>query len=89
MKTIQIIVAGCVQGVYFRKFTQRQAIKQQITGFVRNRRDGCVEIVACAKQEQLDDFIRWCQKGPLLAKVTDVFVNEYPVIENTQQFEVL
>lgn len=89
MKTIQIIVAGRVQGVYFRKFTQRQAIKWQITGFARNRRDGCVEIVACAKQEQLDGFVAWCRKGPLLAKVTDVSVNEYPMIKNTQQFEVL
>jgi acylphosphatase len=88
MKAIQIIVTGRVQGVYFRKFTQKQAVKLGITGFVKNISDGNVEIVACAEQEKLDGFVAWCRKGPLLAKVKEVFVSEYSAFEESQQFEI-
>ncbi|MCK5191128.1 MAG: acylphosphatase [Methylococcales bacterium] len=88
MKTIHIIVSGRVQGVYFRAFTQNRAVKQGVTGFVRNKDDGTVEIVASANQDKLDQFVNWCNKGPLMAKVSQVIVNEYIVTEPFTQFEV-
>ena len=89
MKTIRMIVTGRVQGVYFRKFTQKQAVKLGVTGFVKNNSDGNVEVVACAEQEKLDDLVAWCRKGPLLAKVTRVSVSEYATFEGRQSFEVI
>ena len=88
MKTIQITVNGRVQGVYFRAFTQKQAIKQDVIGFVRNKADGTVEIIASASQDKLDQFINWCHKGPLMAKVSQVIVKEYASNEHFTQFEV-
>jgi acylphosphatase len=88
MKTIHINVSGRVQGVYFRAFTQKQANQYGITGFVANKKDGSVEIVACADQDALNSFTTWCQKGPLMAKVGHVVVNKYTTSEKFTQFEI-
>ena len=88
MKTIQIIVSGRVQGVYFRAFVQKLAIKHGITGFTRNKSDGSVEILASADQQKLSPFITACHKGPLLAKVKKVLVNDSISSEIFNQFEI-
>ena len=88
MKTVLIMVSGRVQGVYFRAFTQKQAIKHGVTGFVSNKPNGNVEIVAYAKPEKLDCFIIWCHKGPLMAKVEHVIVNDYKTTEIFTEFEI-
>lgn len=88
MKTVLIIVRGRVQGVYFRAFTQKQAIKHGVTGFVSNNPNGNVEIVASAKQKKLDYFINWCHKGPLMAKVENVIVSDYQLTEIFTEFEI-
>ena len=88
MKTIQLIITGRVQGVCFRAYTQKQAIKYQIIGFVRNKSDGSVEVVASAESEQLKTFINWCHKGPVLASVKEVVINEHVSSEIFTQFEI-
>ncbi|MCF6204108.1 MAG: acylphosphatase [Methylococcaceae bacterium] len=88
MKTIHLIVSGRVQGVYFRAFTKKHAIKLGITGFVCNKENGDVEIVAQADQENLDKFINWCHKGPLIAKVENVVLNELSTPEIFSNFEI-
>lgn len=88
MKTIHIIVNGRVQGVYFRAFTQKKAIKLGVRGFVRNKADGAVEIVAQADQPALDIFIKYCQKGSLMAKVNDIKITDYTVTNNFSKFEI-
>ncbi len=88
MKTVQLIVTGRVQGVYFRAFTQKQAMKLEVSGFVSNKKDGSVEVIACAEQENLDSFINRCHKGPMLAKVKEVVVSEYKPSETFTQFEI-
>ncbi len=72
MKTVSIQVKGRVQGVYFRVFTQKQANKLGINGFVKNCPDGSVYIEAQGEKQALDQLIAWCHKGPLMAKVTEV-----------------
>lgn len=82
------MVSGRVQGVYFRAFTKKQALKHNITGLVSNNDDGTVEIFAQAEQKNLDRLINWCHKGPLLAKVESVTVNEYLTKEKFSLFEI-
>ena len=74
---LHIIVKGRVQGVYFRAYTQKQAIKLNIAGFVRNLPDGSVEIVASGHPEDLKKLVAWCRKGPMLAKVSEVIVSQH------------
>ncbi len=89
MKTVRLIISGRVQGVYFRAFTQKQAVKHDIKGYVCNKPDGCVEVIASAKPENLDPFISWCHKGPLLAKVKQVLLDkDYISAEVFSQFEI-
>lgn len=88
MKTIQINVTGRVQGVCFRADTQKQAAKFGITGFVKNKKDGSVEIIARSGQNKLDSLVDWCHKGPFMAKVSNVIVNEYASTETFTRFEI-
>jgi len=88
MKSVQLTISGRVQGVYFRAFTQKQAVKHGVTGFVCNKDDGSVEVVACAKAEKLQPFINWCHKGPIMAKVTKVDMTEALITEAFSGFEI-
>lgn len=71
-KRIHIIVSGRVQGVSFRFGTKRHAKKLDITGYVMNKDDGTVEIIAEGEETNLKELIRWCMKGPFLARVEDI-----------------
>jgi len=84
VKTIQIIVSGRVQGVYFRAYIQKQAI----TGFAKNNKDGSVEIIARGGQENLKKFITYCHKGPIMAKVNQVIVTEYDTNDTFAHFDI-
>lgn len=88
MKTVQLIISGRVQGVYFRAFTQKQAIKFDVTGFVRNRDDGSVEVIACAEEKNLALFISKCRKGPIMASVKNIITNQNRAAEQFTQFQV-
>ena len=74
MKQASIIVSGRVQGVYFRASARNYARQLGIKGWVRNCADGSVEALAEGEQNQLRQFITWCQSGPPGALVTDVAI---------------
>ncbi|MBL8603039.1 MAG: acylphosphatase [Myxococcales bacterium] len=63
---------GRVQGVFFRATTQREARRLALTGWVRNRPDGSVEVVAEGDDDTLRDFVGWVQRGPSSARVDRV-----------------
>ncbi|MGH8541309.1 MAG: acylphosphatase [Stenotrophobium sp.] len=68
----RFIVAGRVQGVYFRQSAAECARQIGATGWVRNRPDGRVEGVASGCVEALDQFRSWLACGPSAARVDDV-----------------
>ena len=78
-KTIQIHVAGKVQGVYYRASAQQTALRLHVDGWVRNLADGSVQIVAHAEEAVLENFIAWCQEGPSYAQVKTVEVQEISI----------
>ncbi len=88
MKTVQLNITGRVQGVYFRAYTQKQAVKLGITGYVRNQPDGSVEVIASAEEKKLEHFISWCHRGPIMAKVRQVEIKEPSSAEKFSQFEI-
>ncbi len=65
-------VHGMVQGVGFRAFVQREAARLNVTGWVANRPDGTVEVVAEGRREALDRLAHALRQGPRLAEVEDV-----------------
>lgn len=72
LKRIQVIVHGRVQGVFFRATAQREARQNGLTGWVKNRRDGSVELVVEGEEDAVKDFLNWAQAGPSTARVDKV-----------------
>jgi acylphosphatase len=68
----RVIIEGRVQGVFFRQHTQEMAFRLGVNGWVRNRRDGCVEAVFEGDKERVDQIVQWCHRGPAEARVTKV-----------------
>lgn len=71
-RRVSLRIRGKVQGVFFRESTRIEAARLGLIGWVRNRDDGSVEAVAEGEPAALEDFIRWCHRGPQAARVTDV-----------------
>ncbi|RYD53959.1 MAG: acylphosphatase [Sphingomonadales bacterium] len=72
MTTQRIYVSGRVQAVGYRDWVVRTAKAIGITGWVRNLRDGRVEMVATGEEDALSRFADACREGPALAKVEHV-----------------
>jgi acylphosphatase len=72
MATQRIFVSGRVQAVSFRDWTVRTAQKLGLTGWVRNLRDGRVEILADGDEGAIAQLVDACREGPPLAHVDDV-----------------
>ena len=76
----QIFVSGNVQGVFFRESTRQIAGELMLSGFVRNLRDGRVEVHVIGDEANIQSLIKWLKIGPKLAKVSTIKVLE---IENS------
>jgi acylphosphatase len=68
--------SGTVQGVGFRYFAQRVSIRIGLAGYVRNLRDGRVEVYALGTEAQLSDLKKELERGPRAASVTEVTEEE-------------
>ncbi|MBX3270862.1 MAG: acylphosphatase [Sandaracinaceae bacterium] len=83
-KRIHLVVRGRVQGVYFRASAQREARQLGLTGWVKNRTDGAVELVAEGEEDQVKDLLAWAQSGPATARVDRIetrwrsYTGEFP-----------
>lgn len=77
-----VVVAGHVQGVFFRVSTLRQARAADVVGWVRNRPDGCVEAHLQGGVESVDTIIAWMRAGgPPAARVNQVDVADVAPID--------
>lgn len=88
LKNVHIIVEGRVQGVGFRYFIKNTAAELHITGWVRNRFDDRVEILAQGTAGDLTRFIAAVRIGPVSALVTDLVINWLPVESRFERFSI-
>ena len=79
VKHFNITIRGKVQGVWYQGSAQQQARQLGLTGFVLNLPGGGVYAEAEGPEAVLLDFVKWCRRGPELARVEDVQVAEGPV----------
>ena len=70
-------VFGQVQGVFYRAWTMQQAQMLGVKGWVRNRRDGSVEIEAHGDDKAVEALIERCRHGPSRAMVERVNVEDF------------
>lgn len=83
LKSVRVMIKGRVQGVWFRAWTESQARKLALDGWVRNRRDGTVEALFHGPSDAVDHIVMSCRTGPPAARVEDVIVLCAEVPEQT------
>ena len=69
---LHALVRGRVQGVSFRYYTQAEALRLGLRGWVRNLRDGAVEVTAEGPRASLDLLLAFLHRGPSAARVSEV-----------------
>jgi acylphosphatase len=70
-----VFISGRVQGVNFRWYTQREAQRLGLTGWVRNLWDGRVEAIFEGDEEPVQRAVNWCHTGPSSARVDNIEVS--------------
>jgi acylphosphatase len=76
VRTVRVRIAGRVQGVGFRYWTEEEARDLGLAGWVRNRRDGSVEALFSGAPGSVAEMLRRCREGPAAAVVASVGVAE-------------
>jgi acylphosphatase len=87
-QTRRFVVRGRVQGVGFRWFVEREAQTLGIAGWVRNKPDGSVEVLAMGTHEQLSGLRARLQEGPRAARVDGVEESEARPVSGLNTFRI-
>ena len=74
----RFLIEGSVQGVGFRQSCRQRAIDLGLCGWVRNLKDGSVEVQAEGGEMALNEFRFWCERGPSTASVKRVLFSKMP-----------
>ena len=70
----EVTISGRVQGVWFRQSTRNTACENNLTGWCRNNPDKSVSAVFEGEEGDVETVLKWCQRGPKLARVDNVEV---------------
>ena len=84
-----LIITGNVQGVGFRAFVRNRAIKNNVTGWVKNLNDGSVEALLSGSQDNLNKLIEITRRGTPWSKVSNVVVTYNEDQEEYSLFEII
>ena len=87
-KRMHAQIFGRVQSVFFRAYTQEEARRLGLTGWVRNRTDGSVEAVFEGESEAVDRLAAWLRQGPPMARVDRIELEEEPATGELTKFIV-
>lgn len=88
MRRVSVHIAGRVQGVGFRHFTQMQARRLGVDGWVRNEPDGSVRLEAEGSQDALEKLVDAVKEGPRAAHVQNTTVNWDEATDEFNEFSV-
>jgi acylphosphatase len=82
------LVTGRVQGVGFRWFVEREARLIGVCGWVRNRDDGVVEVLASGSTAQLGSLYDKLKEGPRAARIDEVEVEDAAPFSGYKTFQI-
>ncbi len=74
MSTVQLLIKGKVQGVFYRATAKKEADSLGLKGWIKNTKEGDVACMAMGNGKAIEAFIEWCKKGPKQAIVSDVAI---------------
>ena len=83
-----LIISGKVQGVYFRKYTQEISIKNKVSGWVRNLKNGDVECILEGLSSNVEKVIEWCHTGPKNSRVDKIDIHYETYTGEFQDFKI-
>ena len=84
-----LLIIGKVQGVGFRYWLYMKAIKKNIRGWVKNKITGEVEALLIGNDEDVNEVIKQCKKGPYSSNVTQVKIQDYKQEYSKKSFDIL
>ncbi|MEM9492762.1 MAG: acylphosphatase [Myxococcota bacterium] len=82
VERITLRITGRVQGVYYRASARERASALGLSGWVRNRPDGSVELAAEGPSQVLDELVAWCGQGPPAARVEAVEITARQAVDS-------
>ncbi len=85
---VEATVYGFVQGVSFRYYTRREAERLQLTGWVANRADGAVLVVAEGTADALQQLVHFLHRGSPASRVTKLETAWLPATGEFTNFAV-
>jgi acylphosphatase len=88
VKRLSATIHGIVQGVSFREYTRREAVRLGLTGWVANQYDGTVKLVAEGPEETLTILLRWLHRGSPSARVFQVDATWSAATKEFARFEI-
>lgn len=89
MQQTHVLISGYVHGVGFRRFIQREAKALGLKGWVRNLHDRRVEAVIQGEKDKIDQLIKKCETGPMMAQVNSINLKLQQVEQLLDSFEIL
>lgn len=87
-KCLHVWISGMVTGVAFRAYMRRAAMRNGVTGWVKNLSDGRVEAVFEGERDEVDAMLRWCHEGSPMSRVDRVVVREETYRGEFDSFEI-
>ena len=85
----RLLIFGKVQGVGFRYWLYKKAIKINIRGWVKNKISGEVEALLIGNDKDVNELIKQCKQGPFSSKVTQVKIRDYQQDYSKKSFIIL
>jgi len=85
---VHVFAGGRVQGVAYRFYAEKYAVRLGLTGWVRNLSDGRVEVVAEGSASDVDAFVERLKEGPSLARVDNFVVRREPATGEFREFRI-
>jgi len=89
MSATHVSIYGEVHGVGFRAWARSQALKDNLSGWVRKASDGSIEVFLQGEEEGISNFLSYCWDGPKMAYVDDVLTHDGVTVLPIADFRVL
>jgi acylphosphatase len=88
-KTVLARITGRVQGVSFRAWTRAEAMKLDLSGWVRNETDGSVAALLSGQRNAVDKMVLLLWQGPPHSSVSEVKITQQETNDTIGSFRIL
>ena len=83
-----LFVSGKVQKVGFRLRTKIRAKRYNLKGWIRNLKDGRVEIVVEGEEKNLKKLLNWIRSNPVFTQIKEIEIKKEEPKDEFNNFEI-